>query len=84
MVKGFTQTERIDFNEVFSLVVKHNSIRVLFAMITLHDLELEYSDVKNTFFHGELEEQIDMIQPKGFFILGIEDHDFLLKNICIV
>ena len=31
--KGHTQKEGVDFNEVFSPVVKHSSIRVLVAMV---------------------------------------------------
>ncbi|GKV43027.1 hypothetical protein SLEP1_g50368 [Rubroshorea leprosula] len=44
VAKGFTQREGIDFHEVFSPVVKHSSIRVLLAMVTLYDLELEQLD----------------------------------------
>jgi len=51
---------RVDFNEVFSPVVCHTSIRVLLALVALQDLKLEQLDVKTTFFHGELEEQIYM------------------------
>lgn len=39
--KGFTQREGVDFNEIFSLVVKHSSIRVLLAMVAQFDLHLE-------------------------------------------
>ncbi len=60
IVKSFTQRERIDFNKVCSSVVKHISIRIFLAMISLHDLELEQLDVKTTFLHGELEEKIYM------------------------
>ena len=60
VAKGFNQREEIDFNEVFSLVVKHSSIRVLLAMVALFDLELEQLDVKTAFLHGELEEKIYM------------------------
>ncbi|GJS97909.1 retrovirus-related pol polyprotein from transposon TNT 1-94 [Tanacetum coccineum] len=49
--KGFTQREGVDFNEVFSPVVKHSSICVLLAMVALHDMELQQLDVKTTFLH---------------------------------
>jgi hypothetical protein len=60
----------MDFNEIFSLVVKHSSIRVLLAMVALFDLELEQLDVKTAFLHGELEETIYMQQPEGFIVEG--------------
>lgn len=41
VAKGYTQKEGVDFNEVFSPVVKHSSIRVLLAMVALFDLECE-------------------------------------------
>ncbi|GKV50375.1 hypothetical protein SLEP1_g57082 [Rubroshorea leprosula] len=65
---------------VFSPVVKHSSIRVLLAMVTLYDLELEQLDVKNAFLHGELEERIYMSQPEGFIVSGKEDHVCLLQK----
>ena len=79
-IKGYTQKKGVDFNEMFSLVVKHNSIRVLLDMVTLFDLELKQLDVKTVFSHGELEEWIYMHQPKIFVTLGKEDHVYLLKK----
>lgn len=37
----FTHKECVDFNYVFSLVVKHKSIRMLLVMVAKFDLELE-------------------------------------------
>ena len=54
--KGYTQKEGMNFNEVFSLVVKHSSIKVLFIMVSLFDLKLEQLDIKIVFLHDELEE----------------------------
>jgi len=66
VAKGFTQVEGIDYNEIFSPVVKHCSIRVLMMIVNMYDLELEQMDVKTAFLHGELEETIYMQQPEGF------------------
>jgi hypothetical protein len=38
---GYPQMQGIDFHEIFSLLVKFVSIRVLLALVSLHNLELE-------------------------------------------
>ncbi|KAK2447548.1 secreted RxLR effector protein [Trifolium repens] len=76
VAKGFTQVEGIDYNEIFSPVVKHCSIRVLMAIVNMYDLELEQMDVKTAFLHGELEETIYMQQPEGF----VEDN----SKVCLL
>ena len=80
VVRGFDQQEGIDFNEVFSPIVRHTSIRVLLIVVALCDLELEQLDVKTTFLHGNLEEEIYIRQPEGFIIPGKEDHVCCLKK----
>jgi hypothetical protein len=80
VAKGYSQREGMDFNEVFSPVVRHSSIRVLLAMVALYDLELEQLDVKTAFLHGELEETIYMHQPEGFIVEGKEDHICQLRR----
>ncbi|CAJ2648276.1 unnamed protein product [Trifolium pratense] len=76
VAKGFTQVEGVDYNEIFSPVVKHCSIRVLMAIVNMYDLELEQMDVKTAFLHGELEETIYMQQPEGF----VEDN----SKVCLL
>ncbi|GKE54392.1 retrotransposon protein, putative, ty1-copia subclass, partial [Tanacetum coccineum] len=68
LAKGFSQIPGIDFTDVFSPVVKHSSIHTLLSIVAMHDYELEQLDVKTTFLHGELEEDIYMEQPEGFVI----------------
>ena len=80
VAKGFSQIPGIDYNDVFSLVVKHSSIRAFFGIVAMHDLELEQLDVKTAFLHGELEEEIYMDQPEGFVVNGKEDLVCKLKR----
>jgi hypothetical protein len=54
LLKGYSQILGIDFNDVFSPVVKHSSILILLSIVAMHDYELEQLDVKTAFLHGEL------------------------------
>ena len=73
VAKGYAQKEGINYNEVFSPIVKHSSIRILLAMVVQFDLELVQLDVKTTFLHSDLEEKIYMTQPDGFKVAGKEN-----------
>lgn len=73
VAKGFTQEEEIYFNEVFSRVVRHTSIRALLYIVVHFDLELEQMDVTNAFLYGTLEENIYMKQPLGYTEDGKEN-----------
>ncbi len=50
----------MDFDEIFSLVVKMTSIRTALALVASQDLELEQMDVKIAFLHGDVEEELYM------------------------
>jgi hypothetical protein len=58
--KGYSQVEGNDFGEIFSLVAKLTSIRFILSIVVAFDLEVEQMDVKTTFLHGDLEEEIYM------------------------
>ena len=66
VTEGFSQKAGIDFHEIFSPFFKIVSIRILLALVALLDLELQKLDVKTTFLHGDLDEEIYMEQPEGF------------------
>jgi Reverse transcriptase (RNA-dependent DNA polymerase) len=46
VVKGFVQKQGIDFEEIFSPVVKMTSIHAVLGLVAGLDLELEQLDVK--------------------------------------
>jgi hypothetical protein len=52
VVKGFTQKKGIDFDEIFSPIVKMTSIRIILILVVVEDLYLEQLDVKNFFPWG--------------------------------
>ncbi|KAL2237106.1 UNVERIFIED_CONTAM: Retrovirus-related Pol polyprotein from transposon TNT 1-94 [Sesamum indicum] len=80
VAKGFTQKEGIDYNEIFSPVVKYTTVRVILALTAFYDWELKQMDVKTAFLHGDLDENIYMTQPFGFSDKSKPDHVCLLKK----
>ena len=50
VVKGFRQRKGVDFNYIFSPVVKMSSIRTVLSLFVTLDLEVEQMDVKRLSF----------------------------------
>ena len=80
VAKGYAQKEGIEYNKVFSPIVKHSSIHILLALVAQFDLELAQLDVKTAFLHGNLEEKIYMSQPHGFEVASKENWVCKLKK----
>ena len=60
VVKEFAQKKGIDVDEIFSPVIKMTAIRIILSLVVVEYLHLEQLDVKTTFLHGDLEEEIYM------------------------
>ena len=71
-MKGFGQRKGVDFDEIFSPVVKMSSMRTVLGITASMNLEVELLDVKTAFLHGDLEEEIYMEQPEGFIDKGTD------------
>jgi len=78
--RACNRKERIDFNELFSVVVHHTSSRMPLALVALFDLELKQLDVKTTLLHRVLEEEIYMKEHEGFIVHGKENLVCRLKK----
>ncbi|KAI5322358.1 hypothetical protein L3X38_031430 [Prunus dulcis] len=70
VAQGFSQEQGIDFDETFSPVVRHTTVRLILSLAASHRWCLRQLDVKNAFLHGDLQEEVYMKQPLGF----IDDH----------
>jgi hypothetical protein len=66
VAKGFSQIEGIDFDELFSPVVRYETARLIFDVAALEDWEIESVDVKAAYLYGKLDEEIYMEEPEGF------------------
>ena len=73
VAKGYQQKKGIDYNDIFSPVVKMTTIRIVLSIVAAEELHLEQLDVKTAFLHGDLEEDIYMVQPEGFQVAGKEN-----------
>ncbi|GKC90935.1 retrovirus-related pol polyprotein from transposon TNT 1-94 [Tanacetum coccineum] len=83
VAKGYTQKIGVGYNETFSPISKKDSLRIILALVAHFDLELNQIDVKTTFLNGNLEEEVYIEQPEGFFINGKEKMKSSLIDVCI-
>ncbi|GKC36867.1 retrotransposon protein, putative, ty1-copia subclass [Tanacetum coccineum] len=66
IAKGYTQLYEVDYEETFSHVADIRAIRILISISAFYDYEKWKMDVKTAFLNGYLDEDIYMLQPKGF------------------
>ena len=66
VAKGYSQVLGIDYIDVFSPVVRLETIRVLLARAAIEDWEMQQMDVKGAYLNGTLKEEIYMAQPEGY------------------
>jgi hypothetical protein len=66
VARGFTQTFGVDYNETFAPIANFVSIRYIFALAAIEDMEIHQMDVKTAFLNVDLEEEIYMEQLEGF------------------
>ena len=66
VAKGFHQKEGLDYDEVFNLVVKPPTVRVMLTIALSKGWAIHQFDFNNTFPNGDLAEDVYMSQPEGF------------------
>ncbi|GKF59978.1 retrotransposon protein, putative, ty1-copia subclass [Tanacetum coccineum] len=66
VAKGYTQLYGVNYEETFSPVADIKAIRILIAIAAFYDYEIWKMDVKTAFLNGYFDEDIYMVQPKGF------------------
>lgn len=58
VAKGYVQRQGIDFDEVFALVARLESVRLLLAHAASEGWAVHHMDVKSAFLNGQLQEEV--------------------------
>jgi hypothetical protein len=66
VAQGYSQKERIDYDETFAPVAHLEAIRILLHFSVAKGFKLYQMDVKSAFLDGVLEEEVYVRQPPGF------------------
>ncbi|GJR60442.1 uncharacterized mitochondrial protein-like protein, partial [Tanacetum coccineum] len=71
LLKGYTQEEGIDYDEVFAPVARIEAIRLFLAYASFKDFVVYQMDVKSVFLYGNIEEKMSSMGELTFF-LGLQ------------
>jgi hypothetical protein len=66
VTKGFSQVEGLDFGETFAPVARLETICILLAYASHHEMKLYQMDVKSVFLNGFINKLVYVDQPHGF------------------
>ncbi|GKD39619.1 retrovirus-related pol polyprotein from transposon TNT 1-94, partial [Tanacetum coccineum] len=80
VVRGYRQEEGIKFEESFALVARIEAIMIILAYVAHKSFMVYQMDVKTTFLHGSLKEEVYVCQPECFIDAGHPSHLYKLKK----
>jgi len=80
VIKGFMQIYGIDYLEVYSPVVRLETLRVLLTLAAVWDYEVHQMDAMTVFLNGKIDVEVYMEQPEGYKVKGKEDWVCRLKK----
>ena len=67
-MKGFSQVEGLDFDQVFSPVVHFETVHLMLALATLENWYITGLNVQSAYLYGKLDKEIYMEQSEGFAV----------------
>nr|GEX34474.1 retrovirus-related Pol polyprotein from transposon TNT 1-94 [Tanacetum cinerariifolium] len=79
-VVGYSQQERINYDETFASVARIETIRLFLAYATHKDFTVFQMDIKTVFLNGILKEEVYVGQPSGFVSKQYPDHVYALDK----
>ena len=80
IAKGFSQVKGIDFNHIFSPVVRVETVCLMLALASLENWHIKDLDVYSIYLYGKLDKEIYMKKKlEGFVVKGQEHKVLYLK-----
>ena len=74
VAKGFKQRYGLDYDDMFRMIVKTVTVRLVLYIAVSRGWCLRQLDVQNAFLHGILQEEVYMRQPPGFVNPSVPHH----------
>jgi hypothetical protein len=81
VAQAYAQVEGLDFGEIYALVARLESIRILIVYACAHNIKLYQMDVKSVFLNGYINEEVYVEQPLGFEDDKKPNHVYKLKKV---
>jgi len=70
VVKGYNQTEGLDYSDTFSPIIKPTTIKVVLAHVVSSHWPIHQIEINNSFLNGDLNEHMFMHQPPRFISIN--------------
>lgn len=80
VAKGCSQKYGVNYTETFSPVVRHDTIRMIFAIAAEYELYLHQMDVSSAYLNSELDDEVYMAQPQYFVDPKYPNHVLKLRK----
>lgn len=66
VARDFSQEYGIDYWETFTPMIRLDALRTMLTLAAIKNLNIQQLNIKGAYLHGDLEEEIYMLQPPGF------------------
>ena len=80
VAKGYAQQHGVDYTDVFVPMTMMDTVRMIIALVAQRSWLIHQLDVKSTFLHGELSEDLFVEQRKGYEQKGNEHKVYKLHK----
>ncbi|KAA0033891.1 integrase [Cucumis melo var. makuwa] len=80
VVKCYKQKYGVDYEEIFAIVTRIETIRLILSLAAQNGWKVYQMDVKSAFLNGHLKEEIFVAQPLGYVQRGEEEKVYKLKK----